>query len=72
MRAKVTWRCNNPFVDLDNMAKSSVAEIEDNTAFDTIEGFAIEATPENYHLHKIETPDQTQEYTRQGERKQSK
>lgn len=66
MKVKVTWKSNNPFAPLEFSGKVSEAELPDEMMFSTIEEFAREATPYQYHLHQIDMPGEAVQYDYQG------
>ncbi|MDL2243726.1 hypothetical protein LJB84_02665 [Bacteroidales bacterium OttesenSCG-928-J19] len=63
MKVKVTWRNKNPFTPrIENLGRVSEAELPDETTFEEIEEFAIDATPEGFFLKYIGLPDYIMEY----------
>lgn len=66
MKVKVTWRNNNPFADLEHMAKSSEAELLDDMDYGKITEFAREATPEGFHLRSIDISGKVTQYDYHG------
>lgn len=66
MKVKVIWRNNNPFADLNNMSRSSEAELPDEMDYGTITDFAREATPAGFHLRSIELSGKVKQYDRHG------
>lgn len=71
MKVKVTWINNNPFVyDLRNMSRCSEAEVADEMPYGTIEDFAREATPEDFHLRLIDIEGKVSQYDYNGNKVQ--
>ena len=63
MKVKVTWRNKNPFSPrIENLGRVSEADLPEETTFEDIEEFAIEATPNGYFLKEIDMPDYTMSY----------
>lgn len=63
MKVRVTW-CNiNPFVPrIQDLFRGSEAYLPDDMSLETVERYAVEATPKGYFLKEIEFPDYTMEY----------
>lgn len=68
MKVKVIWRNNNPFCpNIEDMGRKSEADVGSMT-MEQIEEYAKEATPLNFHLAEIDTPDRTYFYDMNGNR----
>jgi hypothetical protein len=63
MKVKVTWRNKNPFTpQIENLGRFSEADLPEETTFEEIEAFAIEATPHGFFLKSIGMPGYIMEY----------